>query len=77
LHHQKTRQTTKEKKMKTYKYGMRLRGFSLGCQPMNGLVDRMDDPSGRFWNILVYNRELTEREIKDYELEAINEETHT
>ena len=63
--------------MKTYKYGMRLRGFSLGCQPMNGLVDRMDDPSGRFWNILVYNRELTEREIKDYELEAINEETHT
>ena len=63
--------------MKTYKYGMRLRGFSVGCQPMHGLVDHMDDPSGRFWNILVYNRELTEREIKDYELEAINEETHT
>lgn len=25
-----------------YVYGMRLRGFSLGCQPMNGLRDRRD-----------------------------------
>ena len=23
--------------MNLYKYGMRLRGFSIGCQPMNGL----------------------------------------
>ena len=51
-----------------YKYGMRLRGFSPGCQP-KGVSRREDDPSGRYYDILVYNRQLTEKELTDYELD--------
>ena len=54
-----------------YKYGMRLRGFSIGCQPMDGLVERQDDPSGRYYDILVYNRKLTEKELENYELDEV------
>lgn len=56
-----------------YKYGMRLRGFSIGCQPMDGLVERQDDPSGRYYDILVYNRKLTEQEVENYELDYLRE----
>jgi hypothetical protein len=52
-----------------FKYGMRLRGFSIGCQPMNGLLRRED--STKYHDILVYDRQLTEQEIKDYELDAL------
>lgn len=54
-------------------YGMRLRGFSPGCQPMNGLVERQDDESGKYHDILVYDRELTIKEREDYELDRIFE----
>lgn len=54
-----------------YTYGMRLRGFSPGCQPMNGLVERRDDATGKYYDILEYNRKLTEKEIKDYELDEL------
>ena len=57
----------------TYKYGMRLRGFSIGCQPKQGLIERMDDPSGRYYDILAYDRQLTEKELADYELDDLNE----
>ena len=53
------------------KYGMRLRGFSIGCQPREGLVRREDDPSGKYYDILIYNRILTDQELKDYELDHI------
>ena len=56
-----------------YKYGMRLRGFSIGCQPMDGLVRREDDPTGRYHNILIYDRQLTEQELKDHELDYLGE----
>lgn len=59
--------------MKRYKYGMRLRGFSPGCQPP-GVKDRLDDETGKYWDIIVYDRELTETEIKDYELDYLREE---
>lgn len=59
-------------------YRMRLRGFSLDCQPMNGLVDRITSeemavskPKRYYYDILVYNRELTEKELKDYELDYL------
>lgn len=58
---------------KEYRYGMKLRGFSPGCQPMNGLIRREDDPFGEYWDILIYNRRLTDREVMDYELEEIKE----
>lgn len=54
-----------------YKYGMRLRGFSIGCQPMDGLVERQDDTSGFYHDILVYDRMLTQKELDDYELDRI------
>lgn len=55
-----------------YKYGMRLRGFSIGCQPMKGFVRREDDETGKYYDILIYNRPLTESEIYSYELDSLN-----
>lgn len=54
-----------------YTYGMRLRGFSIGCQPMDGFVERQDDTTGRFYDLLVYDRKLTDEEIENYELEEL------
>ena len=56
-----------------YAYGMRLRGFSMGCQPMNGLVERQDDLTGKYWDVLFYNRKLTDREQTMYELDYMGE----
>ena len=60
-----------------YKYGMRLRGFSIGCQPMRGLIRREDDNTGRYHDILVYDRRLSEDEIDSYELSAITAENES
>ena len=54
-----------------FRYGMRLRGFSPGCQP-KGVIRREDDPTGKYWDIIVYPRELTEKEILDYELDRLD-----
>lgn len=54
-----------------YKYGMRLRGFSLSCQPMKGLTGVEDDPNGRYYDILTYERQLEPKEMQDYELTFI------
>ena len=58
--------------MKTYKYGMRLRGFSIACQPMEGFVERIDDYTGRYHDIIIYDRELTDKEVEDYELDRLD-----
>lgn len=55
-------------KKELYKYGMRLRGFSIGCQPMDGFVARVDDPTLRYYDIIVYDRMLTGEEVTNYEL---------
>ena len=57
-----------------YVYGMRLRGFSPGCQPMSGLVDCKEDPSGRYSDLLIYDRILSDNELKDYELDFLTGE---
>lgn len=57
-----------------YKYGMRLRGFSIGCQPMKGFLFVRNDPSGRYHDILVYDRELSQKELDDYELDYLEGE---
>ena len=57
-----------------YKYGMRLRGFSIGCQPMKNLVDRIDDNSGKYHDILIYSEKLSDKDIKAYELDFLGEE---
>ena len=60
--------------MNRYFYGMRLRGYSIGCQPMNGLMMVMDDENGHYHNILVYMRKLTDQEMWDYELDLLDVE---
>lgn len=59
--------------IQTYWYGMRLRGFSPGCQPMDGL-DAVMEGNEKYYNILIYHRELTDEEVRDYELDRIPEE---
>lgn len=54
-----------------YRYGMRLRGFSPGCQPKDGFIDRQDDDTGKYYDILIYNRPLTDKELADYELDYL------
>ena len=56
-----------------YIYGMRIRGFSIGCQPMDGFIERRDDP--KYHDILVYDRKLSDDEIRHYSLDFIGEET--
>lgn len=56
-----------------HKYGMRLRGFSIGCQPTKGFVERLDDESGKYYDILVYDRKLANEELIEYELDEIKE----
>lgn len=54
-----------------YYYGMRLRGFSLGCQPIVGFVERFDDETNKYYDILVYDRPLLPTEVRDYGLDFI------
>lgn len=54
-----------------FRYGMRLRGFSPGCQPMKGLL-RREDGDKRYYDILIYERPLTDKELRDYELDDLN-----
>ena len=56
--------------MKRYSYGMRNRGYSPGAQP-KGVAERKDDVSGKYFDIIEYERQLTEREIRDYELDDL------
>lgn len=60
--------------MKEFIYGMRLRGFSIGCQPKKGLLRREGDTTGKYHDIIVYDRELTQQETADYELDFIGAE---
>lgn len=53
-----------------YAYGMKLRGYSLGAQP-RGAVERIDDPTGKYYDIVVYNDPLTTDQIRGYDLEYV------
>lgn len=54
-----------------YTYGMRLRGFSPGCQPKEGFVAVDDDCLSEYHNILLYNRKLTDEELGNYDLDYL------
>lgn len=58
--------------MKLYKYGMRLRGFSPGCQPLDGLR-RSEEGEGRYYDFIYYDRLLTAAECVMYELDYLGE----
>ena len=57
-----------------YKYGMKRRGYSIGCQP-NGVIHwkDVDKKETGHYSIITYLKPLTEKEVKDYELEIIKE----
>ena len=57
-----------------YVYGMRLRGFSIGTQPEQGFLKRLDDPEKKYHDLLVYDRKLSQKEMEDYELDEISPE---
>lgn len=50
---------------------MRLRGYSPGCQPMKGLLLAAEDTTGIYYNLLLYDRQLSKEEIMDYELDYL------
>lgn len=54
-----------------FQYGMRLRGFSPGCQPMDGLIERKDDVLGEYHDVLVYDHALSAQELAEYELDCL------
>lgn len=60
--------------MDKYRYGMKFRGFSIGCQPMRGLRDVTEDRHGIYHNILGYDRQLEPREVEEYELTYLGKE---
>ena len=61
-----------EDKITYYKYGMRLRGFSPGAQPMQGLVG-VESGRDRYHDILIYSRPLNDHEQEGYELDYLGE----
>lgn len=61
-----------------FMYGMRNRPFSIGTFPKEGFdrvvpEDLLSDPdlSGRYHDVLVYNRKLSDEELYEYELDYI------
>lgn len=61
-------------KKEKHKFGMMHRGYSIGCQPMDGLLEVVDDPHGRYHTVLIYDRMLTGDEVADYELTYLGKE---
>ena len=56
-----------------FMYGMKARGFSPGAQPL-GVIEWMDSDKTKtgYWSVITYGRELTDKEIEDYDLEPID-----
>lgn len=54
-----------------YLYGMRLRGFAPWCQPKKGFIERKDDETGKYYDILLYGRKLSQEEQDDYDLDYL------
>ena len=58
-----------------YWYGMRLRGYSPGAQPKDGIMFWTDDSytcmDGKYHSVIAYDHALTDREISDYDLNFI------
>lgn len=63
-----------------YIYGMKARPYSIGCQPMEGLVTHKiyevkeiltAEERNKFHDILLYDRRLSDKEQYDYELQCL------
>jgi len=60
----------KERKMILYFYGMRNRGFSIGCQPGN-VYERYDSETPEYHDIIAYTSELSDYDLYVYELDYL------
>ena len=61
-----------------YKYGMRLRGFSIGAQP-SGVIKRCspfreDETTGKYWDIIYYEDKLSDEDVRHYSLDYLGKE---
>ncbi len=55
---------------KLYRYGMRLRGYSIGCQPSGvKYFQDADKKETGYWNYIYYDRLLTDEELMKYDLD--------
>ena len=54
-------------------YGMRTRGCAPGCQPAEGFVERIDSNIVDYYDIISYNRKLSEAEEKTYSLDELKQ----
>lgn len=58
-----------------FKYGMRLRGFSLGSQPKDHVkwqdVEKIETG---YWSYVWYERRLSDKELYQYNLDYLGEE---
>lgn len=54
-------------------YGMRLRPYSIGCQP-KGVIE-VRDGGKRYWNIIAYKNKLPLKDELYYDLDCLGEET--
>lgn len=59
-----------------YYYGMRLRGFSVGCQPMENLKGRVDITADRYYDIIAYTKKLGNEDMHRYDLDDITKEIY-
>ena len=57
---------------KKFRYGAIANNNLPGPIPMNGLLAKEDDSTGKYRYILVYSRRLLDKEMNEYELEDLN-----
>lgn len=70
--------------MNRYIYGMKLRGASIGTIPSKGIIEIINDrkrcdkygqEKGKYYHsVLTYCRQLTPKEMEDYELDYLGVE---
>lgn len=56
--------------MTLYFYGMRNRGYSIGCQPGN-VYERYDSETPEYHDIIAYTSELSDYDLYVYELDYL------
>lgn len=58
-----------------YKYGMRLREFGIGCQPKQfKKFEYCNKNKTGYWSYVWYDRELTESELSNFDMDFLERE---
>ena len=61
--------------MRLYRYGMKKCQYGYGNQPTTGfyIVDQNSDFFGKYHDIIVYQRKLTDDEVRVFDLDFLGE----